>query len=82
MCIRDRFKGVPNFGDRISADIVAAVSGAPVRHADHPSADLFAIGSIMSRVAKAVRRSDAPVGPCVWGTGVKMCIRDSLKSLA
>lgn len=64
------FKGVPNFGDRISADIVAAVSGCPVRHADHPSADLFAIGSIMSRVAKAVRRADVPVGPCVWGTGV------------
>lgn len=62
------YAATPNFGDRISGDIVAQVSGRRVEHAGPLRADLFAIGSIMQLVAKASQVSGAKV--TVWGSGL------------
>ncbi|NBE08565.1 polysaccharide pyruvyl transferase family protein [Paragemmobacter ruber] len=64
------FAQTPNFGDRISADVVAAVSGRPVVHSIARRADLFAIGSILNRAAAAVAKRPNWVGPVIWGSGM------------
>ncbi|MEO9823093.1 MAG: polysaccharide pyruvyl transferase family protein [Paracoccaceae bacterium] len=58
-----------NFGDRISADIVAHVSGRTVEWAPAEEADLFAIGSIFSFASKASSQF-GDRKPWVWGTGL------------
>lgn len=63
--------GAPNFGDRLSRDVVAMVSGRPVVWAAPGDCDLFAVGSLMT----FVRRSHSvprPTGvrPWLWGTGM------------
>lgn len=65
------WKAVPNFGDAISAMVVAHVSGRPVTHAGAGKADLFAIGSIIqvARRAHQDARSDG-VKPWIWGSGM------------
>ena len=62
------WKGVPNFGDAISATVVAHVSGRSVAHAGPGRAELIAIGSLMHVVRKnyADGRSHRPI---LWGTG-------------
>jgi pyruvyltransferase len=65
------WNGTPNFGDRLSQDVVAHVAGRPVVWAAPGECDLFAVGSLMT----FVRRSHAvprPSGakPWVWGTGL------------
>ena len=57
-----------NFGDAISPMIVAHVAGRPVEWAAPEDAEIFAIGSIMNFVAKAVEVEGRQ--PWVWGTGV------------
>ncbi|UOA27351.1 polysaccharide pyruvyl transferase family protein [Pseudosulfitobacter sp. DSM 107133] len=65
------WKAVPNFGDAISAMVVAHVSGRPVTHAGAGKADLFAVGSIIqvARRAHQDARADG-VKPWIWGSGM------------
>jgi pyruvyltransferase len=63
------FSGVPNFGDRISADVVAAVGRMPVVKAKPRRADLFAVGSILSSVSRVTARLPNPAR-VVWGSGM------------
>lgn len=60
----------PNFGDALSRDVVAHVSGRKVEWAAETAAQIFAVGSIMWNVRKGVHKR-APGGepPVVWGTG-------------
>ncbi|MBO9449798.1 polysaccharide pyruvyl transferase family protein [Tropicibacter sp. R16_0] len=65
------WKAVPNFGDVLSALVVAQVSGRPVAHAGPKNCEMVAIGSLL----QVVRRnfSEARPGrekPVVWGTGL------------
>lgn len=65
------WKATPNFGDRISEDIVAFVSGRDIEWRRPKNAELFGVGSIM----KAVRRHFVEGGESratVWGSGVMM----------
>jgi hypothetical protein len=65
------WKAVPNFGDALSALVVAHVSGRPVTHAGPGACELFAAGSIL-QVAR--RKLDTPrpdgVKPWIWGSGL------------
>lgn len=64
------WKKAPNFGDALSREITAHVSGRSVLWAPEAEADLFAIGSIMWHVRKGVERRAPPaVAPWIWGTG-------------
>lgn len=61
----------PNFGDRLSREVVALLSGKEVVWSRPEQCDLFAVGSLM----KFVRRSHAAprpdgVRPVIWGTGM------------
>ena len=70
------WKAVPNFGDAISAMVVAHVSGRPVTHAGAGKADLFAIGSIIQVARRAHQEARADgVKPWIWGRAV--CWRPS-----
>lgn len=64
------FDGFANFGDRITHDIVSAVSGRPVIASTPDKADLFALGSIMRFVAKATKHPREGLPPAVWGSGI------------
>lgn len=64
------FDGFVNFGDRITHDIVAHISGRPVLASPPENADLFALGSIMRFVAKATRNPHPVMAPAVWGAGI------------
>ncbi len=65
------WKAVPNFGDAISAMVVAHVSGRPVTHAGAGKADLFAIGSIIQVARRAHQQVRADgVKPWIWGSGM------------
>lgn len=60
-----------NFGDALSARIVAWISGRDVVHVRPRQAELFALGSLMHVLAKHF--SDPPRRlrkPILWGTGV------------
>ncbi|MCA0873749.1 polysaccharide pyruvyl transferase family protein [Seohaeicola saemankumensis] len=65
------WKAVPNFGDALSALVVARLSGRPVDHAGPAGADLFAIGSILQVVRRryTAARADG-VRPWIWGSGL------------
>ena len=61
----------PNFGDQISRDIVAHVSGRPVEWAPVDEAEIFAVGSIVHLARQAyVQPKDHK--PWIWGSG---CIK-------
>lgn len=63
------WKKVPNFGDAISAMLVAQLSGRPVEWAPPIKAEMFCVGSLMFQVrVGSLRRGDHPP-PLVWGTG-------------
>ncbi len=59
----------PNFGDRISRDIVAYVSGGEVEWAKPAKAELIGLGSIMFAARRSFK-SGSDVNPWIWGTGV------------
>jgi pyruvyltransferase len=61
----------PNFGDRLSRDVVAQVSGRTVTWAAPGECDLFAVGSLMTFVRRShsVLRPSG-VRPWLWGTGM------------
>lgn len=65
------WKAVPNFGDLLSAAVVAHLSGREVTHAGPAQADLFAIGSILQIVRRnyTEARTFAKT-PLVWGSGL------------
>lgn len=61
----------PNFGDALSAHVVAHVSGRAVVWVPPRKAELFALGSLMHVLARLL--AEGPVGrtrPVLWGTGV------------
>ncbi|AJE48576.1 polysaccharide pyruvyl transferase family protein [Celeribacter indicus] len=58
----------PNFGDRISGDIVAHVSGQEVEWAPPRAAALISTGSIMSAARRSFKSGRAD-RPWIWGTG-------------
>ena len=77
------WKAKPNFGDALSRDVVAHVSGRMVDHAKPGRCDLFAIGSVLqvARRNLKARRSDG-VRPWVWGSGLLAPVAaDFLKNL-
>ncbi len=63
--------GVPNFGDVLSALIVAHVSGRDVVHVKPAKAELFALGSLL-QVARRTHKTPRADGvkPWIWGTGL------------
>lgn len=68
--------GVPNFGDELSPEVVAFVTGRRVEHAGRWTCDLTAIGSILDRyldpkgrlIAGARAAMARPIR--VWGSGL------------
>jgi Polysaccharide pyruvyl transferase. len=58
----------PNFGDRITEDVVAYVSGQEIKRENAANADIFAIGSIMLDVRRGIRRGNEGQ-PWIWGSG-------------
>lgn len=66
----------PNFGDRLSANIVAHVSGRPVEWASPGKAELFSLGSIFDHVRQGWKSDAEPANkPWIWGTGVMAPMR-------
>lgn len=65
------WKGVPNFGDALSALVVAHVSGRAVRHAGPKNCEILAIGSLI-QVMRRNYGEPAPDGrrPVIWGAGL------------
>ena len=65
------WKGVPNFGDALSALVVAHVSGRAVRHAGPKNCEMLAIGSLI-QVMRRNYGDPAPDGrrPVIWGAGL------------
>ncbi len=65
------WKGAANFGDALSADVVAHVSGRAVVHAGPGKCDLFAAGSILQVARRNLKqpRKDG-VQPWIWGAGL------------
>lgn len=65
------WKAEPNFGDAINPLVVGHVSGREVVHAGPKKADMFAIGSMMQVVKRALKEGRKNAEPlCVWGTGL------------
>ncbi len=65
------WKGVPNFGDALSALVVAHVSGREVAHAGPMGCELLAIGSliqVMRRKYQTAPRDGRR--PVIWGAGL------------
>lgn len=65
------WNGTTNFGDRLSCDVVAEVSGRNVIWAAPGRCDLFAVGSVMN-FARRSHSEPRPSGvrPWLWGTGM------------
>ena len=65
------WKARPNFGDALSALVVAHVAGRPVTHAGPGGAELFALGSLLQVVRRRHRgpRADG-LRPWIWGSGL------------
>ena len=65
------WKGVPNFGDALSALIVAHVAGRPVVHAGPVGCDMLGIGSLLQVMRRNYREPRADgVRPWIWGAGL------------
>lgn len=65
------WKAVPNFGDALSACVVAHLSGREVVHAGPGKADLFAIGSILQIARRKYSEAKAYAQkPIIWGSGL------------
>jgi hypothetical protein len=69
--------GRPNFGDELSASVVAFVTGRQVEHAGPWNCDLTGIGSILDRFTRpkgrlitAVRKTLLGRDVAVWGSGL------------
>lgn len=62
------FRRKQNFGDAISKDIVAHLSGRPVKFAKPDTMELVAIGSILESIVRVSDRQKEDF-PYVWGTG-------------
>ena len=60
---------LPNFGDDLSRDVVAYVSGRDVVWAKPVRAELFAIGSIMSYARRGAMGRKSSDLPAIWGSG-------------
>jgi hypothetical protein len=61
----------PNFGDALSRDVVAHVSGRDVVWVGPKQAQIFALGSLMHVIAKFWTDRARPANPPIlWGTGV------------
>jgi pyruvyltransferase len=69
------WQGVPNFGDALSALIVAHVAGRPVEHAGVVNCDMVAIGSLLQVVRRKYGkpRGDG-VRPWIWGAGLMRAV--------
>lgn len=65
----------PNFGDRISKDIVAHVSGREVVWGTPRACDLFAVGSILLFARRAFSTPRPGRRPVIWGSGLARPIR-------
>jgi hypothetical protein len=65
------WQGVANFGDALSALIVAQVSGRDVAHAGPGGCDMLALGSLIQVMRRKYRepRKDG-VRPWIWGAGL------------
>lgn len=65
------WRGVPNFGDALSALVVSHVSGRPVKHTKITECDLLAIGSLLQVMAKKTKGARADGSRAsVWGAGL------------
>lgn len=65
------WQGVPNFGDALSALIVAHVAGREVVHAGAASCEMLAIGSLLQVIRRKHGKPRADgVRPWIWGAGL------------
>jgi pyruvyltransferase len=65
------WKAVPNFGDALSASVVAHLCGRDVVHAGPGKADLYAIGSILQIARRKFSELDPDrQKPWIWGSGL------------
>lgn len=64
------WRGRPNFGDRISVEIVAKLSGREIVWAERDEAELFAAGSVLRGAIKHYVEPGPKSGMSVWGTGL------------
>lgn len=65
------WKAVPNFGDVLSARVVAYLSGREVVHAGPAKADLYAIGSILQIARRNFSQPNPDATkPWIWGAGL------------
>lgn len=65
------WKAVPNFGDAINPLIVGHLARRKVVHSGPRRADMFAIGSMLQVVKRALKDPGARAEKlCVWGTGL------------
>lgn len=68
----------PNFGDVLSRDVVAYVSGRQVEYANPNSCDLFGIGSLLAQAGKAhIHERPDGTKPYIWGTGLLRQIKNN-----
>lgn len=59
------WKPKPNFGDHLNPHVVEFVSGRKVKHAWAPTAEIIAIGSVIT----SMKKTDASKPVYIWGTG-------------
>ncbi|MEY8841996.1 polysaccharide pyruvyl transferase family protein [Cribrihabitans sp. XS_ASV171] len=65
------WKGVPNFGDALSALVVGTVSGREVTHAGPMGCDMLAIGSLIQVMRRKFKEPPANGHrPIIWGAGL------------
>lgn len=69
---------VVNFGDRMAADIVRAVSGRRVERASPFEAELFATGSIVTAAMRGAGPRRKIGRPVVWGAGLMGAVPSDL----
>lgn len=69
---------VVNFGDRMAADIVQAVSGRRVERASPFEAELFATGSIVTAAMRGAGPRRKIGVPVVWGAGLMGAVPQEL----
>lgn len=77
------WRGIPNFGDALSAIVTGYAAGRQVRPAKPQHCEIFALGSIL-QIAQRNYRELKSTGyrPWIWGSGMMQAIdRDFLKNV-
>lgn len=65
----------PNFGDALSPELIAFVTGKTVEWANNGDAELFALGSILIFARRGNATAKTGKKPVIWGSGTARPIR-------